>query len=108
MFVIVAIIPSNILKGVLSKKYNLNPEKTFPTTGFLAMGMQEGMRANGWYNESADIGWNQIDTANEQYVEMIKQRITDFSGDIYYTIKFYTKRLFLCGQSHYKSLYGKT
>ncbi len=42
------------------------------------MGMQEGMRANGWYNESADIGWNQIDTANEQYVEMIKQRITDF------------------------------
>lgn len=93
MFVIVAIIPSNILKGVLSKKYNLNPEKTFPTTGFFAMGMQEGMRANGWYNESADIGWNQIDTANEQYVEMIKQRITDFSGDIYYTIKFYTKKV---------------
>ena len=57
------------------------------------MGMQEGMRANGWYNESADIGWNQIDTANEQYVEMIKQRITDFSGDIYYTIKFYTKKV---------------
>ena len=100
MFVIVAIIPSNILKGVLSKKYNLNPEKTFPTTGFLAMGMQEGMRANGWYNESADIGWNQIDTANEQYVEMIKQRITDFFRRylLYYKI-LYQKGYFYVGRA---------
>ena len=92
LFILLSILPSNILKSCLANAYHLDLNKEFPSTRYIAMGMQEGMRANGWYNETGDMGWKE-EVSNEQYIEMIKQRLGEFSQDIGYTIKFYAKKI---------------
>ena len=93
IFIVISILPSSFLKNVLINRYGLEKEKSFPITGFIAIGMQEGMRQNGWYNNTADIAWQEIETANKQYKEIINQRINEFSHHIFYTIKFYVKKV---------------
>ena len=92
LFILLSILPSNILKSCLGNVYHLDLDKEFPSTRYIAMGMQEGMRANGWYNETGDMGWKE-EVSNEQYIEMIKQRLGEFLQNIGYTIKFYAKKI---------------
>ena len=92
VFIIVAIIPSNILKVTLQNTYDLDAKKEIPATRYIAMGMQEGPRANGWYNETGDIAHYETKPNHEQYKDMITERLTYFSKHISYTIKFYIKK----------------
>ena len=88
-----SIVPSNILKNILINRYALNPDNSFPISGFVAIGMQEGMRGNGWYNNNADIAWKEIETADIQYKQMIKENIYNFKNNIPHAVKFYIKKI---------------
>lgn len=92
LFIAISVLPYNIMKNMLSKSYKLDFEKEFPATRYIAMGMHEGIRANGWYNEIGDMGWKE-NVTNEQYIEIIKKRIHEFSNNVFYTLKFYTKKV---------------
>lgn len=93
LFVSISIFPFNILRQILSNRYSLDKENSFPITGFLAMGMEEGERANGWYKEeTAMMGWNDGKNSKEKYKQIISERIGYFCRNIGYTIKFYAKK----------------
>ena len=91
-FIIISVCPSNILKNMLGNLYHLDLNKEFLATRYIDMGMQEGMRANGWYNTTGDLGFED-NVPSSTYEGMIKERLTEFSQDIIYTIKFYTKKI---------------
>ena len=57
------------------KQFNLEENGSFPVTGYLYMGMTEGSRGNGWYNDSANLAWDHLETAKQEYPNMIKERI---------------------------------
>ena len=67
-----------------------------PNTAYVAMGMQEGHMASGWYN-----GYNRkvyrkskfnYDEANEKSKESIKERIEVFKNNPKYALEFYYKK----------------
>lgn len=93
VFFMVTIFPTKILKEILQEKYNLDPKMEIPITRYIAMGMQEGPRANGWYNETGDIAHFETEPNNKQYNDMIVERLSYFSKHIPYTAKFYTKKI---------------
>lgn len=93
MFAIISIFPSSCIKNMLINRYAINGENSYPVIGFIAMGMEEGERANGWYKEkTASYSWNEIETADENYKNIIKERLNYFKNNIFYTIKFYSKK----------------
>lgn len=72
-------------------------EKGIPMTAYVAMGMQEGKYAPGWYN-----GYNRkvykrnnynYEEANRQSIEDIKERINVFFKDPGYMLKFYGQKI---------------
>ena len=91
-FIIISLFPANILKHIVGSQYNVDTSKEFPTTRYIAMGMQEGPRANGWYNSTGDMGFEEI-VPSSTYEKMIKERLVEFTKDIPYTIKFYIKKI---------------
>ena len=94
LFVTISILPYIALKNILVKRYALDPTKSFPVIGFIAMGMEEGERANGWYKEdTASIGFTDIDNSQERYREIIYRRIDDFKDDFLYGVIFYIKKV---------------
>lgn len=68
-----------------------------PMVSYIAMGMQEGSRAPGWYN-----GYNRkvykksnynYEEAKKQSIEDIKKRLEVFKNNPIYMAKFYTKKI---------------
>lgn len=92
MFVIISLAGTKIFKMNLQNKYEVDPDKELPSTRYIAMGMQEGFRANGWYNDTGDLGWKRR-VESEEYVSMIKERIKYFLSDIKYTFRFYEGKI---------------
>lgn len=94
VFIIISLVPSKIATATLQNQYDLDKKREIPATRYIAMGMQEGTRANGWYNsETGDIAHTEKKINHEQYSDMIKERLTYFSNHILYTIKFYVKKV---------------
>ena len=94
LFTGIAIVPSIIVKNILINRYSLDTEKKFPVTGFIAMGMSESTRANGWYNETyAQISWQNIENADNEYKTIIQDRTKEFSNDISLMGRFYIKKI---------------
>lgn len=89
-FIIISMLPSQIIKSTLIKKYGLNKENKFPTIGFIYMGMVEGTRNSGWYNdESAYISLSSKEMINNNLKDRIKELYSKPSQLIY----FYTKKI---------------
>ena len=94
LYIIISIIPSQIVNDYYISKYNLDKSKAYPNISYILMGMSESWRGNGWYNE--DIGEPALknpETSKEEYADRIKDRLTYFSQDMGYTFRFYTMKL---------------
>lgn len=92
--------PNTLLNNIYSEKYKLNTDKSFSTIPYLYMGMSEGERANGWYND--EVGKIVFDLMNakedttqikEECNQKFKERIEFLSQHPIYTTKFYIKKL---------------
>lgn len=94
MYVAISIFPSSIVSRYYLDKYNLERNKTYPNIGYVLMAMQEGPRANGWYNESTrEKAFDRLDNISDEYKQEIKERIEYFLKNPSYTIKFYTDKI---------------
>ena len=94
IFIVVSIVPAQIVNDYYINKYNLDKSKEYPNISYILMGMSESWRGNGWYNE--DIGEPALknpESSKEEYADKIKDRLTYFSQNMGYTFRFYTMKL---------------
>src|SRR5699024_9300351 len=75
-------------------KYNLDSQKEYPNISYFLMAMEEGPRANGWYNEAiGEYALKNTEAAKQEYPERIKQRIIYFLQNPGYTFEFYINKI---------------
>lgn len=94
MYIVISILPSRLITNYYLNKYNLDKEKSYPTISFLLIAMEEGPRANGWYNE--EIGEPALkDPENKkvEYKEKVKERLKYFIENPMYTFDFYMTKI---------------
>lgn len=92
LFVVVSMLPARVIKSYWQHKLQLEKENKFPTMGFVYMGMQEGERAKGWYNQEAELGFKDHEVAEKTYKIKIQERINHFISHPMYFIEFYAKK----------------
>lgn len=91
LFVIISVLPNQMMKGALQTKLEQNKKATFPTTGFIYMGMSEGERGCGWFNdEIAYFNRKDIPLSKQEYKKGIKERLQYFAKNPMEAIQFYT------------------
>ena len=81
-YILISILPSNLVKSYYINKYNLDRTKAYPSISYFLMAMEESPRANGWYNES--IGEPALKNPQEkkvEYVDEIKNRLNYFNDN---------------------------
>ena len=94
IYVIISILPTTLIKNYYLNKFNLDKNKSYPNISFILIAMEEGPRANGWYNEEiGEPALNKLGDIEEEYKERIKQRIKYFTENIGYTFDFYVMKL---------------
>lgn len=94
VYLVIAIVPSSLVKNHYLNKYDLDKSKSYPNISYFLMAMEEGPRANGWYNEAiGEYALKNPEEAREEYPEKIKERLTYFSENIGYTFNFYTMKI---------------
>ena len=94
MYLVIAIVPSSLVKNYYLNKYDLDKSKEYPNISYFLMAMEEGPRANGWYNEAiGEYALKNPEAAREEYPDTIKERLTYFSENIGYTFNFYTMKI---------------
>lgn len=94
LLIAISIAPGYIIKNHFVSKYNLNKNHKFSAIGYVTMGMTQGNRGNGWYNENeAQVSWQQTEVAKTIYKNMLKERVTYLVKNPAYTIEFYIKKL---------------
>lgn len=94
VYVVISILPSTIVNNYYLNKYELEKDKAYPNIGYLLMAMQEGPRANGWYNEaSREKAFEKIDTISNEYKQEIKERLEYFAQNPSYTFNFYITKI---------------
>lgn len=93
LFIIISIMPATVIKSNMQNKYELNKENKFPVLGFLCMGMQNGPRSAGWYeDETAGLFWEDAENAKSEYPKMLKERLNYFMHNPIQMVKFYVKK----------------
>ncbi len=97
IFLVLTFVPSSLVKTYYFSKYNLEKGKTYPSISYILMAMEEGPRANGWYNESiAEPALRSLKTGeniSDEYKEKIKDRLEYFAKHPAYTVDFYRQKL---------------
>ena len=97
MYIVIALLPSTIVKNYYMNKYDINKDEGYPIQSFLLFAMSEGPRSNGWYNEDiaepALQNTDKIDEIKKDYTEKLKERITYLLENPKYTFDFYTKKV---------------
>lgn len=94
IYILISIIPSNLVKAYYINKYNLDTSKEYPNISYFLMAMEESHRGNGWYNESiGEPALKEPQTKRVEYVDRIKERLYYFSQHIDYTFNFYTMKI---------------
>ena len=94
IFIVVSIVPAQIVNDYYINKYNLDKSKEYPNISYILMGMSESWRGNGWYNEEiGEPALKNPESSKEEYADKIKDRLTYFSQNIGYTYRFYTMKL---------------
>jgi hypothetical protein len=94
MYIIISIIPSNIVKTYYINKYNLDTDKSYPNISYFLMAMEESPRANGWYSESiGEPALKDPETKKVEYAQRIKERLNYFAENLDYAFDFYTMKI---------------
>jgi hypothetical protein len=89
-YLIIAIIPSLLIKNYYLAKYDLDSSKSYPTISYFLMAMEEGPRANGWYIEDRGVyALQHSEDAKNKYPEEIKNRFSYFTKNPGYAFHFY-------------------
>jgi len=92
-FILISFMPSKIIIGVIQNKCNLNNDNQIPTTTYLYIGMTDGYRGSGWYNDNAKWAWEKtIPEAKKIYSEAIVERVKELITNPIELIKFYAKK----------------
>lgn len=93
LFIVISILPAMIIKSSMQNKYELNKENKFPVSGFLCIGIENGERSAGWYDDKvASLGLENIDKAKIEYPKMFKEKVLEFVRNPFKAIKFYIKK----------------
>lgn len=93
LFIIISIVPTTITRNMIQSRLELDKDKKIPTVAYLCMGMQEGYRGNGWYNDYIMWAWEDVETCKPLYENAIVERIKTFIKDPTYCVKFYVKKV---------------
>ncbi len=94
MYIAVSIVPTILVQNYYLNKYNMDKDKEYPTISYFLMAMEESWRGNGWYSEKrGEYALNNIENAKTEYVDEIKNRVSYFAENKWYTFKFYTMKL---------------
>lgn len=94
MFIAISLIPSSLVKNIYLHAYHLDKTKAYPNISYFLMAMEEGPRANGWYNEAiGEPALKDPENKKIEYAQKIKDRLGYFTTDIGYTFDFYTTKL---------------
>ncbi len=93
LFIAIVIFPTTLIKNIMQNKYQLNKNNSFPIIGFLTIGITDGTRQAGWYNEYGGLAWQDVNTSKEKYVELLKERLQYFKTNPLYIAKFYAKKI---------------
>lgn len=89
IFIVISIMPATVIKSTIQSKLDLDKDRKIPTSGYIYMGMQEGYRANGWYNDSIIWAWEDVEVSKEQYKNAIIERARYFVKNPSYCARFY-------------------
>ena len=94
IYIVFSILPSSLVKTYYLNKYDLDKNKAYPNISYFLMAMEEGPRANGWYNESiGEPALKNSENIKEEYLSRIKSRLSYFSQNVGYTFDFYTMKI---------------
>lgn len=100
LFIIVSILPSKMLIKYVANKYELNKRKQVSINMYLYMGMSEGFRANGWYNDEVHMYNEQLRTTPKEDMtleneikEKLKERAKYLLKHPKYTMAFYKYKI---------------
>lgn len=105
-FILITILPSQILKNTFQNKYKLNKDYSIPTTAYLYIAMTEGERGNGWYNGNVIYAWEHPGKSNNYYKKEIINRLNYFKKHPLYFIEFYVKKeLSMWTENTYQSVW---
>ncbi|GHV32203.1 hypothetical protein FACS18949_02400 [Clostridia bacterium] len=91
------LITGNLLAAYYASASGIEPSAGVPNSAFIAMGLQEGPRAQGWYNSYnydiyADNGYNSA-IASEKSAREIKDRLKVFARSPRYALDFFYHKL---------------
>ena len=81
LFIIICLLPTNLVKSYMSNKLQLAKENQFPTIGHINHGISyEGYRGPGWYVDKYIDEWK----ANGHNNEILKERVKSFINEYIY------------------------
>ena len=116
LFIIVAIVLAFLFQAYIPKTYiehktglELNQGASYYS--YIAMGMQEGERCEGWHNKYnqesyRDADYN-TDVQKETAIKEINDRLDFFKNDKEYTLKFYSRKIISqWNNPTFEALYG--
>lgn len=93
LFIAISVFPANIIKNILQTKLEHDKDNVFPATGFIYMGMEQGRRANGWFEEKiAFFNRNNIELAKQEYKKEILNRGKYLLRNPIEAMQFYTMK----------------
>ena len=93
LFIVISILPAKLIKTYWQNKLEIDNTKSFPTIGFICIGMEGGDRASGWYNGHANWAFEDIETSKQRYKDEVSNRIQYFVQNPVYFVKFYTLKI---------------
>lgn len=94
IYITISIVPTTLVKNYYLNKFNLDKNNSYPNVSFILLAMEEGPRANGWYNEEiGEKALNKLGGIKDEYKERIMQRLKYFTENIGYTFDFYIMKL---------------
>ena len=88
-YLLVILLPFTVMKKVICNKLEYNSKKIAPSSMYLTIGMTEGTRANGWYNDYASLMGSDLENYDKEYKSIIKERVKYFISNPGYTLNFY-------------------
>ncbi len=90
----IVILPANLVINYYLNKYDMDKGKACPKEAYFLLAMEEGPRANGWYNESiTEPALKDPKGKKIEYREKIKERIGYFAKNPVYAFNFYTMKI---------------
>lgn len=97
ILLVLTFVPSTLVKKYYFSKYDLEEGKTYPSISYILMAMEEGPRANGWYNESiAEPALRSLKTGENiegEYKQKIEDRLAYFAKHPLEALNFYKDKI---------------